>query len=175
MSVSANPNGSLLCLACGLCCNGVLHARTIVKPNEIETVCALGLMIETNDDQPGFRQPCLLYRQQCCSVYPNHPPTCKAYQCKLLKNFLAGPLTLEQGAQTIHRARELLAAVIAQLPPGHTFDQLRQEMDQDRDSGRGVFGSAELRRQNAEFLLTVAKLAVYPRKHFGKPRDREIK
>jgi uncharacterized protein len=169
------PPSSSLCLACGLCCDGVLHAHAVVKPDEIERVCALGLTVVSFKDAPGFRQPCPLYREQRCSVYPNHPPTCKAYQCKLLKNFLAGPLTLEQGAQTIQRARELLAAVIAQLPPGHTFDQLRQEMDQDRDSGRGVFGSAELRRQNAEFLLTVAKLAVYSRKHFGKPKDREIK
>jgi len=36
----------------------------------------------------GFRQPCPLYGEQRCSVYPNHPLTCQVYQCDLLKKFL---------------------------------------------------------------------------------------
>ena len=167
--------GSSLCLACGLCCNGVLHVHAVVKPDGIEQVRALGLTIETIGDTLGFRQPCPLYREQHCSVYPKHPNTCRAYKCDLLNKYLAGVITHQQGAQTIQRARELLADVIAQLPPGYSFEQLRRELDQAWDSGRGIFGSAEMRQSNAQFLLTVAKLALYARKHFGRPKGREIK
>ena len=33
------------------------------------------------------------------SVYPNHPPTCQAYQCDLLKKSLTSALTREQDAR----------------------------------------------------------------------------
>jgi len=163
-----------LCLACGLCCDGVLHAHAVVKPDEIERVRALGLTVERIGDTHGFRQPCPLYREQRCSVYPNHPATCRAYRCDLLKKHLAGAITREQGAQIIHRARALHADVIAQLPPGYAFEQLRRELDEEWDSGRGVFGSAEMRQQHAAFLLTVTKLAMYARRQFGKEGKRKV-
>jgi hypothetical protein len=166
-SGSSDPT---LCLTCGLCCNGVLHTRTIVKPGEIESLRALGLTIEAKGDQLCFRQPCLLYREQRCSVYPNHPGACRAYQCNLLKKFLAGTITLEQGAHTIQRAHELVSAILEQMPVGYSFDQLKKEMEQHPNSGGGILGSAEMRQSNAEFLLTAAKLVMYARKHFGKPR-----
>ncbi|CAK0779782.1 conserved hypothetical protein [Gammaproteobacteria bacterium] len=170
MFVSTNPNGSSLCLACGLCCNGALHAHTIVKPNEIDTVRALGLTIETHGDQLFFRQPCPLYREQRCSAYPNHPPTCRAYQCALLKKYHAGEITFEQSEKIVQRAQELYVDVLEQLPNDYSFDQLKKEMAQDGDFGSGLFGSPELRQANAEFLLTVAKLTMFLRKHFEKPK-----
>jgi hypothetical protein len=77
--------GSTLCLGCGLCCAGVLHAHAVVKPDEIEQVRALGLTGATLRDGFGFRQPCPLCREQRCSVYPHRPATCQAYRCDLLK------------------------------------------------------------------------------------------
>ena len=164
-------DGSTFCLACGLCCDGVLYAHVVVKPDEIEHVRTLGLTIETIGDHFGFRQPCPLYREQHCSVYPNHPSTCRSYRCDLLKKYLAGAIPFEQGAQTVRRTRELFAAVLEQLPAGYSFGELQRVMEQDWDSGRGPFGSAEMRQSNAEFLLTVVKLAMYARKHFGKPKE----
>lgn len=167
--------GSSLCLACGLCCEGILYTHAVVKPDEIEHVRALGLTVETFGDTLGCRQPCPLYREQRCSAYPNCLSICKVYQCVMLKNYLAGGITCEEGLQTVQRARELLAAVLEQLPVGYSFDQLRKEMEQDWDSGRGIFGSAELRQANAAFLLTLAKLTRYLHRHFGKPKEGKTK
>ena len=166
-------DGSVLCFACGFCCSGVLHSNTVVKSDDIEHVCALGLTVETFNDHLGFRQPCPVYQAQCCLVYPNHPQTCRAYQCALLKKHLAGAITREQGAQTIQRTRELLTAVSEQMPAGYSLGELQRAMEQDWDSGRGPFGSTEDRLENAEFLLAVAKLERYLRKHFRKPKDKE--
>lgn len=163
---AAKPDGSSLCLACGMCCDGTLHAHVVVEPNEIARVSALGLKVEAQGDSLGFRQPCPLYRGPQCSIYANHPATCRTYQCKLLKEFLAGALTLEQATHKIRRARELVADVIAHLPPEYSFEGLRRSLDQDWDSGRGMFGSAEVRNRNAPFLLLFAKLTMYLRRHF---------
>ena len=164
-------DGSRLCLACGLCCEGVLHAHAVVKPDEIKHVRALGLTVEALRDGLIFPLPCPLHQDRRCSIYTTtRPHVCGAYQCDLLKKFLAGTLSLEQGTQIVQRARELLKDVIAQLPTGYSFEELRRQLDQEWDSAHGLFGSAEMRRENAQFLLTVAKLKMYLRKHFGKPK-----
>ncbi len=164
------PDGSSLCLACGLCCNGVLHAHTALKPDDAEHVRRLDLAVETFGDHIGFRQPCPLYREDRCSVYPDHPRTCRAYQCDLLKKRLAGEITHEQALQIVQRVRELFADVVAYLPEGYSFEQLRRDMDEAWDSGDGLLGSPEQRQTNAELLLAVAKLTRYLHRHFEKPR-----
>jgi hypothetical protein len=158
-----------------LCCDGVLHAQTVVKPDEIEHVRALGLTVETVGETAGFRQPCPLYRDQGCSVHPGHPATCRAYRCALLTRYLAGTITREQGAETVRRARELVAAVLERLPAGYSFAQVRREFAENWDSGRGIIGSAEWRLANAGYVLAAAKLAMYTRKHFGKPQGITVK
>ncbi len=158
---------SSLCLSCGLCCQGVLHTHALLKPAEIESARALGLTVETIRSGLGFRLPCPLYQDQRCSIYTAaRPHTCGAYQCALLKKYAAGALTYEQSAQRIQRARELYADVIAQLPPGYSFQQLQREQRQAWDSGRGVFGSRELRQEHTALLLALGKLVMYLGKHF---------
>jgi Putative zinc- or iron-chelating domain len=168
--------GSALCLACGVCCDGVLHSHAIVKPGESDHVRALGLTVETFNDHLGFLLPCPLYREHRCSIYTaTRPHICGAYQCRLLKKYLAGAITYEQSTQIIQRTRELLAVALAQMPAGYSFNDLQRAMEQEWDSGRGAFGSAEMRQANAGFLLALGTLIVYSRKHFGKPKDRKIK
>ncbi len=70
---------------------------------------------------------------------------------------------------------QALAGESGQLLVGYSSGELQRVMEQDWDSGRGPFGSAEMRQSNAEFLLTVAKLVMYARKHFGKPKENKTK
>ncbi len=159
--------GSSLCLACGLCCEGVLHAQALVRPNEIEPVRALGLSVETCGADLWFRLPCPLYQDNRCSIYAaTRPQTCVAYRCRLLDRYLAGEVTREQGVQIVQRTRTLLADVLQQLPAGYSFGELRKDLERNWDSGRGVAGSAGARQGSAALLLAVARLAVYLRRHF---------
>jgi hypothetical protein len=175
---SFTVNGSTLCLSCGLCCNGILHTYAVILPNEAERVCALGLTVETTSKGLRFRLPCPLLKECFCPVYENEnrPNTCKEYQCELLKKFLNGAITLDQALQIIQLTRELLNDVIAQqpagyLPAGYSREQLLQFIQREKDSGQSVFGSVELREENAVFLLRLAKLVLYVRKNFNKPED----
>jgi hypothetical protein len=175
-SHSPEPNGSSLCLACGLCCSGVLHCYAVIKPGEIDRVRAMGLTIVPFRGALGFPLPCHLYREDHCSVYAEtRPDICGAYQCDLLRRYLAGALTLEQCRRTVQRMRELLADVIPQLPAGYSFAKLRQEFDENWDCGPGVLGSAESRQANLDLLLAVTKLARYSRKHFGASNESKAK
>jgi uncharacterized protein len=163
-------DGSSLCLACGLCCNGALHSHAIIGPDEVVFVTELGMTCEITQERLGFRLPCPLYREQRCPIYAaKRPRVCGDYRCNLLKAFLAGTLTLEQGVQRVQRARELFAAVLAQMPPGYSYARLCDEVG-SWDAGVGLGGSPELRRANAPLLLTLVTLIRYLRKHFGKPK-----
>jgi uncharacterized protein len=162
---------SRFCLACGLCCNGILHAYASVHPNEVELVRSLGLAVVPRRGALSFKQPCRLYQRQRCSNYSSRPSACKNYRCALLNKYLAGELSLEKGGRIIQRARVLFAAVLDQLPHGYSLSQLRSELDHEWDSGRGLLGSDELRQANAAILLTLAKLNRYLQRHFGKPKQ----
>ncbi len=165
--------GSRLCLGCGLCCNGVLHTHAVIQPDEIDHVRSLGLTIRTYRNELGFHLPCPLFRENRCSIYTSKRPNiCGAYQCDLLKKYLAGTVSLNQALPIIQRARELIADVIALLPTGYSFDQVRRELDEGQDAEQGLFDSAEMRKQNAMFLLAMAKLVRYSHKHFGKPNSK---
>src|SRR6185369_8936384 len=74
----------LLCLQCGLCCNGVLFAD--VRP-------------ERGDDSRLFQQYGLRVPQPCpafnagdckCAVYSDRPQRCRKFECKQLIAVQAG-------------------------------------------------------------------------------------
>ncbi|MDO8673915.1 MAG: YkgJ family cysteine cluster protein [Dehalococcoidia bacterium] len=159
-----------ICLACGLCCNGVLHAYAVIDADDVERVTSLDLPVETFGTQLVFRQPCPLYHEQKCSAYANRPRVCQGYRCKLLKELHSGAVALEQVAQLVEGAHKIHADVVAQLPAGYLFAQLWQDLDRDYDSGRGLFGSLEQRQTNAPLLLNVGILRFYLDRHFGRTR-----
>jgi hypothetical protein len=163
---SLKLDSSQFCLACGLCCNGMLHAYASIHPNEVEAVRTLGLEVVPRNGALGFKQPCRLYQSQRCSNYPCRPSACKDYRCALFEKYLAGELSLEKARHIIQRSRELFASIQHLLPPGYSFDQLRISLDLEWDSGRGIFGSDKLREENAAILLALSKLMRYLKRHF---------
>ncbi len=148
-------NGSSLCLACGLCCTGVLHPHAGLAPGETELAQSLGLTVEPLEEPSHFCLPCPLHLNHRCSVYTAlRPRVCGDYRCSLLNKLLAGEISLAQGLQIVGRAHDLLAEVSAHLPPGLTFAHFRPEeapVGPGDDPGR---------------LLAIVKLARYLQKHF---------
>ncbi|HXG69503.1 MAG TPA: YkgJ family cysteine cluster protein [Gemmatimonadaceae bacterium] len=108
-SLRRGSDGSALCRACGLCCSGVLHSNVPVLPEDVALVRNLGLVVEQEEDLSFvFRQPCPLYRQDRCSAYPHHPPTCQEYRCALLRRYDAGEATLEESLAVVRTAKDVL-------------------------------------------------------------------
>jgi hypothetical protein len=101
-----------LCLACGLCCTGALHAAVDVNTQDVALVRSLGLTVEPVEEPAGqyaFRQPCPLYLDDRCSVHGRHPPSCQEYQCALLKKLSAGEVELGAALAVVHEAKSLMA------------------------------------------------------------------
>jgi Fe-S-cluster containining protein len=167
------PEGAELCLSCGLCCSGEFGPHARIGPDEIDHARALGLAVEAFQDRYHFGLPCPLYRDNGCSIYTaRRPRICGDYQCELLKKFLSGAITREHGTQIVRRTRELLTAVLNQMPEGGSWNELQREMERDWDSGQGHFGSPRMRQVHAEFFLAVASLKMYVGKHFGESQSR---
>ncbi len=141
----------------------------MVQASEIQFVRGLGLNVKPIRDGFGFPLPCPLYKKDRCSSFANRPSVCGRYQCDLLKKHLNGEITLEQGTQTVRRAKELVADVLHQLPEGYTFEGIRHPLGAAWDSSGGIFATAENRQANAQLLLSFTKLYRFLQKHFEKP------
>jgi uncharacterized protein len=151
--------GSELCLACGLCCNGTLHTSVAVQPEHARLVRNLGLTVEKIGQELGFCQPCPLHQDDCCSVYPQHPPSCQEFQCALLQKYENGDITLADSLTIVRTAKELHA------------EGFRAKLAESWDGERGLRGSGAVRQVNAECVLRAATLDVHIKKHFRRPGE----
>ena len=175
-----DSDGSALCLACGLCCQGVLHRSASLQPNEKEFAVSLGLELypknpdRTPDqcaDQPqGFSLPCPLHQDGQCSVYPTRPHVCGAYRCELLKKYLNGTSSLEKCLEVVRDAKALVNSIRRRVSvdgaPGFLWTEVTTFLARqggDRESERS-------RRAHGKLLLDEQHLALLCR-HFETPRD----
>lgn len=106
---SAGSAAHRLCLACGLCCNGVLFADVRLAPGDaIEALKAAGIPIRRRAKTCGFGQPCVaLQASGACAVYADRPSMCRQFECSLLKNVAAGELSEAGALRQIRRAQTL--------------------------------------------------------------------
>ena len=107
-SADSNP----LCLACGLCCNGVIFANGQLQPGDnVERLRELGLkLVPTRNPRPEtrkFHQPCAAFDGCRCQIYPDRPQYCRAFECALLQKFQAQKIETDAALRIIRRARRL--------------------------------------------------------------------
>ena len=94
------PLTHTLCLACGLCCNGVLFADVRPEPGDPSPLFA---------GRRRVAQPCPAFSAgDCtCAIYPDHPVRCRQFECRQLLAVRAGETTVPQALRKIRRARQL--------------------------------------------------------------------
>ena len=111
MSAASTPDGSRLCLACGLCCQGLLHEWAHLEPGETADAERLGLPTFMHPQGPGFTLPCPRHHEGRCTVYDERPSPCSGFRCKLLRRYLAGEVAWEEGLRRIEQVKRLVADV----------------------------------------------------------------
>ncbi|HXP61669.1 MAG TPA: YkgJ family cysteine cluster protein [Dongiaceae bacterium] len=118
MSDSMSGDGSRaedLCLACGLCCNGVIFADVRLQPgDDAARLRALGLRVFASraaTGAPGFKQPCAALAGCSCRVYAERPGYCREFECLLLQRVKAGRLERRAALAIIGVARERVERV----------------------------------------------------------------
>jgi len=76
---------SELCRNCGLCCYAFHNLGFVENEKEQHIVENFGgTIFKNHTGKLCFEQPCPAF-DSICTVYPNHPSSCKGYACKLLE------------------------------------------------------------------------------------------
>jgi uncharacterized protein len=164
--------GGQLCLACGLCCNGVIFANLALRPSDnAARLRSLGLPVCNSHSAlrpPHLTQPCAAFEGCRCSVYADRPEYCRQFECVLLKSVQAGRTKPAAAMRIVHTAREradkvrrLLDALgdkEEQLPLSarfrHTGKRLKeQELDEET---AGIYADLTLAVHDLNLLLSDA-------------------
>jgi Fe-S-cluster containining protein len=147
-------DGSQLCLACGLCCQGLLHDWARIETQEIAAAQKLGMHTEMHPDGAAFSLPCPCHRDGRCAVYEERPSPCREYRCKLLRGYQAGQVSWNEALHRVQRARQLMASLRGRLGLPETGSVWRQVR------------TVDLTPADAEAQLDVAALSAHCLRHF---------
>ena len=156
-----NPPDAInhLCLACGLCCNGVLFRDVELQAtDDLETLQKLGLTIRPSRSAsrtPRFAQPCAaLCSGNQCRIYAERPKRCRDFDCGVLKEVIQGELEVDDALRLIRRAlrhanriKSLLRQLgdsAEHLPLARRFSQTRRRIESEPHSEEAADSFAEL-------------------------------
>jgi hypothetical protein len=110
-----------LCAACGLCCDGTLFHGVVLQPTDSpRTLAAHGLRIKRKRTETFFHQPCPAHTNGSCTIYPDRPTRCRAFDCRQLLQVATGEITEAQALATIQAARTQVQKVT------HLIDQIAE-------------------------------------------------
>lgn len=91
-----------------MCCDGTLFEGAVVADNEIDHVVSLSLTLKRRaDGVMTFDQPCPAFAGGCCSVYEQRPGSCRAYNCKLVREYTSGRMSTDECLDIIEIMRGL--------------------------------------------------------------------
>ena len=160
--------GSALCLACGLCCKGVLHDHAGLLDGETQLANELGLTPYTKkNDYQAFALPCPRHKNGKCSVYGQRPQVCSHYQCDLLKKYLKGRIDFEESIALVKKTKDLVDATYQYLCGADLSRRIWQQVQEFWEQHLDGRGSREFARANAPFLLEkVGQLLITLGRHF---------
>ena len=97
-----------LCLACGLCCTGVVHTRVPLAADELDLARELEMEVALFEEGIGVHLPCPQHRNGRCLAYDRRPRACVHYQCELLQRCWQGEVTIESAISLVTQARKML-------------------------------------------------------------------
>ncbi len=97
-----------ICISCGFCCDGTLHASAVLNPGEKESG-TLPVKIDRNyfrtEAGEFFHHPCPYFQGKCSIYNKKKPNVCSAYRCKLLNNFSRGRISKEEALKIVSDAK----------------------------------------------------------------------
>jgi Fe-S-cluster containining protein len=101
-----DPAIDQLCLACGICCTGVLFNDVVLGSAEAATLSAAGLPVVRRYRRLRLAQPCpALQPDNRCRLYQQRPARCRQFECALLRAVRAGQLDVPAAVRAIDQTR----------------------------------------------------------------------
>jgi uncharacterized protein len=126
---------SEICTSCGMCCDGTLFNKALLK-NQADEVLAKNMGMETFiEDQKKryFKLPCHHFNG-CCTVYDkDRPHVCGVYFCQPLKKVQKGTISIDAAKEKIEQTLALRVEILAMaagisLFKNYTISNLIQEV-----------------------------------------------
>lgn len=116
---------SVLCRACGFCCDGSLFNRVELLPEEVEP--ARKNRLHVLDGGRAFEQPCAALTpcgdgQRTCAVYDERPSSCRRFTCRLFERQRRDGGPLAPRLEAVRRVRVLVAELEARGLTPADFD-----------------------------------------------------
>lgn len=97
-----------ICVTCGLCCDGTLFKKAVLKPREKGT---LPQKMEDNylktDKDEFFSLPCSYFKGKCSIYDQKKAHVCSAFRCQLLKDFSDHKITQSEALKLVENALSL--------------------------------------------------------------------
>jgi hypothetical protein len=136
---------SRLCVACSLCCNGVLFEVVRLQPSDsIKELSDLGFQLKRKKREPYFCQPCAMLDSCTCTVYTARPLRCRRFECRQIICLTNGSITETEATERITQAKHLVQQLEAQLAPSSTPLPLAERLRQAPADGPHHQAKAEL-------------------------------
>lgn len=130
-----------LCLACGICCNGVLF-KDVELPlgHHTDRLAKLGLAVQRHHRHGSLPQPCAaLGDGNRCRVYTDRPDRCRHFECALFQAVRAGKVEVPTAqrriratllrAEKIRRFFQVLGDTEESLAFSLRFRRIQQRME----------------------------------------------
>lgn len=119
---------SRLCLACGMCCNGVLFQIVGLQAEDsVRDLEKLGMSLSRKKTEPYFNQPCRFLDACTCQIYTQRPSRCRQFECRQI-------LALAGRDATEADVAEVIQSIHHQV--GKVTELLKNQSEQN--SGRSV-------------------------------------
>ena len=160
------PDGSRLCLECGLCCRGVLHPDALLDRDELEVAARHRLTVYREPDgQDLFALPCRLHEHagNACTIYEDRFHVCRRYACDLLTLLRNGGIAIDDALDIVRKARSIetrIYEIIGGYDPSHMMWQRITA----HVGGEHIDGSAAA-RLHAPLLLQARALSLLCNRH----------
>jgi Fe-S-cluster containining protein len=173
MTELATEANQSLCLVCGLCCDGTLFDRVVLRPeDDAQALTSRGIQISATTP-PAFRQRCVAYRDRSCNIYVDRPHACRQFRCVLLRQLEAEKISQTDALKIVREAatlrNELREGMRAVFGDGDgTLDQFGARLK----TGWNDAPSAEAKHRVFKLFEKFAALWLCVNKHFRKQRQR---
>ena len=103
---------SRLCVACGLCCNGVLfHIVRLQPADSAKALAGQGMKLKRKRQQQHFHQPCTFLKPGGCAIYADRPQRCRLFECRQIQKLRAEEVTEEEATAAIREVQQRVGQV----------------------------------------------------------------
>lgn len=161
---SMKPNlANVLCIRCGLCCDGSLFADAELAVRETTALEVLGVEIEDADeDEPALLlQPCAAFKRKRCSIYPHRPNCCRTFECRLLKQVESGAVSVDRAKETIANMLKEVGRVkvlIAQMGQRDERLPLKERLSEALTLSLKITDDPQINRKRADMKVAITRI-----------------